>query len=98
MNLAELNVALNLANQLFPFFAKIVRSVEDMAPHAPGPTKLDAAMAMTQNALATASTDTNAIAGVVGMAPAMIALAKAQYNAAPTAPAVPSGTAATGQV
>ena len=95
MNLAELNVALNLANQLFPFFAKIVRSVEDMAPHAPGPTKLDAAMAMTQNALATASTDATAVAGVVSMAPAMIALAKAQYNAAP---AVPSGAAATGQV
>jgi len=89
MNLAEMNAALSVATQLFPFFSNIVKSIEAMAPHAPGPTKLDAALAMTQTALSTASTDTAAVASAVNMAPSMIALAKAQYNAELAAGTVP---------
>lgn len=81
MNLAELNAALEVATQLFPFFTNVVKSIEGAFHMAPGPTKLDTAMAMTQTALAAASADTATVTAVTSMAPNLIALAKAQYNA-----------------
>lgn len=81
MNLAELNAALEVATQLFPFFTNVVKSIEGSFSKAPGPTKLDTAMALTQTALATVSADTASIAAVTSVAPNLIALAKAQYNA-----------------
>lgn len=81
LQLQELSAALQVATQLFPFFQQVVASIESLAPHAPGPTKLDAAMAITQHALTTAGNDVAAVTQVATMAPSMIGLAKAQFNA-----------------
>lgn len=81
LQLQELDAALSVMNQLFPFFQKIVVQIESIAPHAPGKTKLDTAMEVTKNALATAGNDAATITSVAAMAPSMISLAKAQYNA-----------------
>lgn len=89
MNLVELNAALEVSTQLFPFFTNIVKSIESSFSKASGPTKLDAAMTLTQNALTVASTDAASITSVTSMAPSLIAAAKAQYNADLAAPVTP---------
>lgn len=93
IQVTKLNAALDVATMLFPFLSRMVAAVEALAPHAPGSTKLDAVMATMQSALTTADTDVSAVNSAVSMAPGLIALAKAQYNAAlTTATAAPAAT------
>ncbi|MES2126638.1 MAG: hypothetical protein V4463_05145 [Pseudomonadota bacterium] len=81
LQLQQLAAGLSVAQALFPFLAQVVHAIEQLAPHAPGPTKLDAAMATVQSSLTTASTDAATVTQVMSMAPALIGLAKAQYSA-----------------
>lgn len=81
LQLQEAEAAIAVANQLFPLLSRIVQAVEALAPHAPGPTKLDTAMAIAQNALTVAGNDATTVTQVATMAPSLIGLAKAQYNA-----------------
>jgi hypothetical protein len=81
LQLQELDAFLAVATQLFPLVEKVVTSIEAMAPHAPGPSKLDTAMSITKQALTAAGNDADVVAKAAAIAPSMIGLAKAQYNA-----------------